>query len=319
MTATSHTGVEEKLALIQTDYTGYMDQQIAKRERSIEYPHTVSIETLVRCNASCSFCPYPTSPRQGQEMPTWLFEKIIDDLTAIPRDHKFTITLTRINEPLLDSRLERFHEIIAERLPSASAGFWSNGTMIIPGRFEWMAKHKGAYLCISLNSIDDVEHKEMMGFGTKKVFRNLDHLHALKVDRKFPPFVQLCAPFRSTQQAREMQQFCAERWPKFRLGVRPFFEWVGGSNRGLSQRSSSDIFEFGPEAALGFACGQWFQMHILASGQLALCCLDETGRAGDEFNARHNVLSLYQKSLELRSNLPARRNIGGCETCLHLG
>ncbi len=83
-------------------------------------------------------------------MPTELFEKIIGDLSEMPKNHKFQMTLSRINEPLLDRRMRSFHELIAQKLPGAVMSFWSNGTMLRAGAFEWMANHERASLFISL-------------------------------------------------------------------------------------------------------------------------------------------------------------------------
>lgn len=78
-------------------------------------------------------------------MPTEVFEKIISDLSEIPAGHPLKVTLARINEPLLDRRLEYFHDLIAARLPNTRFTFWSNGTVLRQGAFEWMSNHRGFY------------------------------------------------------------------------------------------------------------------------------------------------------------------------------
>ena len=45
-------------------------------------------------------------------LPDELFHKIIAELWELPRSHTFTITLHRINEPLLDRRMEGFSDVM---------------------------------------------------------------------------------------------------------------------------------------------------------------------------------------------------------------
>ncbi len=312
---------ESKVRFIQANFDDYQAGVAKLKPKYIRYPRVVSIETQVKCNAKCGFCPYPVSPRQGQEMSSDLFLKIINDLTAIPREHSFKITLCRINEPLLDKRLRYFHEVIAEKLPSSVPGFWSNGTMLRKGAFEWMSDHKGATLTISLNSVDEDEHRRLMGFGLKRVLPNLDYLHELVVAGKFLSTVILVAPFESDEQATKIDSYCSRRWPRFVVGIRPFFEWQGGSERGKVDRAASSSMVEKTQHAINFSCAQWYDLHILANGVVTKCCIDETGFEGNErfdSNRRH-VLEIYGASASLRENLPDRSSVNGCETCFHLG
>lgn len=321
MTETKISSRQTEPRFIQADYGGYAAATEKLRTAYFKFPRVVSIETLVDCNARCSFCPYPASPRKGQEMQDSLFLKIIEDLSVIPTDHAFRITLSRINEPLLDKRLRYFHEVIAERLPSAAPTFWSNGTMLRKGAFEWMACYKRGVLSVSLNAIDEEEHTQMMGFGLKRVLANLDYVHALVEADEFPLTVSLSAPFQSDEQATRIEAYCKSRWPRFLIGVRPLFIWRGGSEKGADARVSSGISERAAWQAAHLSCAQWFDLHILANGVVTKCCIDETGFEGDEkFNAaRRNVLDIYRESAWLREQLPDRSTVKGCEGCEHLG
>lgn len=310
-----------KPRLVQADYERYQASVAALRPKFSEYPRTISIETQVKCNAKCGFCPYPESPRQGQEMPTGMFEKIIDDLSAIPDDHRFQMTLARINEPLLDRRLKGFHELIARKLPGASLTFWSNGTMLREGAYEWMADYKGARLVISLNAVNETDHVRLMGFGLERVLKNLDRVHQLKEKGLFDVSVTLVAPWENEAQAREVETFCKSRWPLFAIGIRPFFEWVGESRKGADFRQGTTASNPLSQAALNFSCAQWFDLHILANGYATKCCIDESGFTGNErFNCfTRNALEVFGESQVLRDKLPDRSTVNGCEGCFHLG
>jgi len=302
---------------LQANYETYCNKTSRLSNNFLHYPRTISIETQVKCNAQCSFCPYPTSPRSGQEMSTQLFHKIIDDLSKIPPTHKFSITLARINEPLLDKRLKKFSQLIAQKLPSASQSFWTNGTMLQPGNFEWMSSFPSASLTISLNSIDNKEHKKLMGFGVEKVFNNLDYLHQFIIEKKFSLSVNLSAPFQGIKKTTEIENFCSSRWPLFKLGIRPFFIWTGTSSKGEKEKKeySSNATQLNH-----FPCAQWFDLHFLANGYMTKCCIDESGYSTDNYDAsKMNALDIYSLSQALRETLPPRENVSGCNNCHHLG
>lgn len=309
------------IAYMHADFAGYPAKVEKLRNLYLNYPRVVSIETQVKCNAKCHFCPYPSSPRQGEEMPEELFLKIIDDLSVIPVSHSFNITLARINEPLLDPRLQYFHQVIADKLPSAIHGFWTNGTMLKNDILEWMSQYKNGSLSVSLNSVNEEEHVKMMGFGLKKVCQGLDNLHMMVESGQFTLTVILAAPFQSEAQAENFESVCRSRWPLFRPGVRPFFEWMGDSHIGSSERNASIASFQSVKNVKSFSCGQWFDLHILANGYATKCCIDETGFVGDErYDTRNrNVLDIYKEGHELRQNLLSRSTVEGCNGCMHLG
>jgi len=310
-----------KKIFVHANYEDYAQGVESLKARYLEFPRNVSIETMVRCNAKCSFCPYPESPRKGQEMKDELFYKIVEELTEIPQSHLFGITLTRINEPLLDSRLRKFSNVIAERLPSAKQQFWTNGTMLKEGIFEWMTQYSDANLNVSLNSVYEDEHIQMMGFGLKAVFRGLDYLHRLVEAGRFRLPVILCAPFINEQKAKEYGIYCRKRWPRFRPVIRPFFQWMGEINAGAKERDNSVDKNSVIHQAAAFPCGQWFDLHILANGYTTKCCIDEKGHVGEAaFDVRfRHVLDIYREGRELRELLPARSGTKECKRCLHLG
>lgn len=310
-----------KIPFIQADYIGYQRTIEKVKAHYVDYPRNVSIETQVKCNAKCSFCPYPMSPRQGQRMSDELFYKIIDDLSAIPHNHTFGITLHRINEPLLDERLQGFCKLVDERLPSANQQFWTNGTMLRKGKFEWMTKYLRATLTVSLNSVNEDEHIRMMGFGLYDVFDGLDYLHFLTESKQFTLPVLLCAPFQTEAQSAIYQVVCNKRWPLFKPAIRPFFKWMGNSDSGAAHRHNSSIQSPSPEIICNFACAQWFDLHVLANGQVTKCCIDETGYIGQAaFNVRiHNLLGIFRDSRNRRLELPARAEVAECKDCFHLG
>jgi pyruvate-formate lyase-activating enzyme len=287
----------------------------------LDYLRIVSIETLVACNASCSFCAYPDSERKGERMETSLFYKIISDL-AIDDRYPQSITLARINEPLLDKRLKEFSFHIVRQFPKSRYSIWSNGSRLNPENIEWMQDLGGNItLQISLNSINSEEHYRFMGIELSPVLKNLDHVHEYTTLA-----CNLHAPFVSEEQSRRIHEFCNKRWPRFKLALRPVFDWQGKHPNGVASSrhdlSLSDEYEesFKDFGILNQACSQWLDLHILASGYATKSCIDEAGFTSADFLLRENhALDVFAKTRYLREKLVTRKGVAGCTNCLHPG
>ncbi len=255
-------------------------------------------------------------------MSTELFYKLLDDLAGIPDNHAFGIALHRINEPLLDSRMRLFHDEVARRYPQARHQFFSNGTTLKEGNFEWMGVYTNASLSISLNSMDENKRQQLMGFGLKVLFKNLDNLHEHVRHGAFKPPVTVVAPHLNEDHSVEFTRACQERWPEFHVGIRPFFVWMGSTPTGGDYRGVAGLPNNPDSKQLSLLpCGQWFDLHILASGYVTKCCIDETGHQGQEqYDVRkRNALEIYRDGRDHRHRLSGRGEITDCRGCFHLG
>jgi len=105
-----------------------------KNEMDLFYK--IEIETVNRCNNSCSFCPVNRNldTREYKEMDEKLFNKIIDELNKLNYNGK--ICLFSNNEPLLDRRIFEFNEIARKKLPNAFLYLYTNGTLLTIEKFE---------------------------------------------------------------------------------------------------------------------------------------------------------------------------------------
>jgi sulfatase maturation enzyme AslB (radical SAM superfamily) len=98
----------------------YQSQVVALRDGPyMDFPAKVTVETMVLCNAVCDFCPYPVLERKGQIMPDSLIEKILCELEDIPNRPAFEVSLSRVNEPFLDTRIFDISAEIERRFPEA--------------------------------------------------------------------------------------------------------------------------------------------------------------------------------------------------------
>ena len=121
----------------------YLKLQLATRnklqQQYIEYfmngetppmPLVVNLETINRCNNTCSFC---TANKNAEKRPyvrmeDKLFYSIIDQL----RDwgYKGHLTLYGNNEPWLDTRIVEFHKYCREQLPDSFIFLSTNGILL---------------------------------------------------------------------------------------------------------------------------------------------------------------------------------------------
>lgn len=193
--------------------------------------------------------------------------------------------------------------------------------MLAEGKFEWINQFQSGSLYVSLNSADEKEHQQLMGFGLKKVTEGLDYLQKLVETKRFSVPVKLRASFQNIQQSNNFEFVCRKRWPSLKPVVRPYYKWMGGSKAGGTYIDKFGLPMEDLERVKTFSCGQWFDLHILANGYVTKCCIDENGYVGkDSFNVKNNhVLDIYAANSLLRENLPQRANVVDCNGCLFLG
>jgi len=99
---------------------------------SIRLFNKVEIETINRCNNTCSFCPvnHKYDTRKFSRMPTDLFEHIIQQLADLK--YSGALALFSNNEPLLDDRLYAFAVYARKMLPNAYIYVYTNGILLTP-------------------------------------------------------------------------------------------------------------------------------------------------------------------------------------------
>lgn len=95
----------------------------------------IEIETVNRCNGTCSFCPVNAHEPQRKyaKMTDELFRKIIDELSEIK--YSGIISLYSNNEPFLDERIIEFHKYAHEKLPYAYFRLYTNGLPLTFSKF----------------------------------------------------------------------------------------------------------------------------------------------------------------------------------------
>jgi len=284
----------------------YHQNVLAMRQSStINYPAHVHLETMAKCNAACSFCPYPTLDRQGAVMEDELIEKVVNDLCDIPRLHTFQLSPFKVNEPFLDNRLIDLLALFNTRLPNACITLTSNASPITEKKLAQLAAFSRiGYLWISFNDHRKVEYEQSMQLPYERTIERLEMIHKAKADQRLSIRVVLSRVSDGSSADREFAVWVKTRFPLFDVSLLPRGGWIGQVNGPANS----------PPAV---GCSRWFDVSITATGVVAHCCMD--GKA--EFpigNVRHeHVLEIYNKAdfRRLRAKLNTRLEADPCRRC----
>ncbi len=134
---TSYAYLKLQFALRRKLYKNYIklfNQRAA--ENNCFLPCLISVETINRCNSSCSFCPanIKNEARPFQKMDEALFKKIIAELKEL--NYSGYLNLYVNNEPFMDKRIEDWYRYAKEQLPQAKMLLYTNGTLLTEERFR---------------------------------------------------------------------------------------------------------------------------------------------------------------------------------------
>jgi len=101
----------------------------------------IEIETVNRCNNTCSFCPVnkKDDPRTYRKMEESLFLSIIQQLKDL--HYRGAIALFSNNEALLDERIFRFVAHAKVELPDAFHYLYTNATLLTVPKFQELMVH----------------------------------------------------------------------------------------------------------------------------------------------------------------------------------
>lgn len=278
-----------------------------RRSPYLNYPMEVHIETLALCNAACSFCPYPHMPRKGERMPDALIDKIIDDLKAIPAQVPYFIAPFKVNDPLLDTRIFDVCTKINDVLPNANLRFFTNGSPLTDKNIEKIGKlNRLGTLWVSLNEVDPDLYQKLMQLPLDRTLKNLDRLHEGRLNGTFPLEVTLSRVVNGTDRDQAFMDFVEARYPLFRPFLIGREEWLGQ----IGEMVKRDVPPIG--------CWRWFELSIMATGKVALCCMDGEGKHVIGDVAEQSVLDVYNSPSyrKLRAATMSRKDAAApCNTC----
>ena len=270
------------------------------RDRYLDQPAEISLETLSLCNARCTFCPYPTLERKGGQMPDELIERLIDEMATFTVP--FAFSPFKVNEPLLDKRLIPICEAVNERVPQAHIRLFTNGQALTPEKvYEISTLKRVIHLWVSLNSHIPEEYERLMGLDFEKTAKRLDYLHAVP----FPyPVMLSCVGFPN----EDFRRYCFDRWPRFQSMAIKKDGWLG-----FTEAQNHEV----PDAT----CGRWFELSITSSGVVSHCCMDGEAAYPIGDVRKNTLLEIYNAPLwrERRELMLSRRVLtdSPCSRCTY--
>lgn len=115
----------------------FIEEALKRSDKGKLYPTYIAIETINRCNGTCSFCPANThnETRPYQKMSDELFNKILDEIAGWGSwDGVFSLYVN--NEPFIDVRMVDMLQRARRRLPHARMLVFTNGSLLTPEKLD---------------------------------------------------------------------------------------------------------------------------------------------------------------------------------------
>lgn len=268
----------------------------ALREQYLDQPWEVSLETFAKCNAACTFCPYPTLDRIGTKLPDALMWRLVDEMSewTIP----FGFCPFKVNEPLLDKLLMPLLERV-EAQTIAGIRVFTNGHALNWGWLEDLNRlDRLKVLWVSLNSHEPDVYAKLMSLPFDRVAKNLDVLH--ESDFVHPVVVSRVG------LDPKFERYVFDRWPKFTCVIIKKDGWLGYTD------------PHNPEVP-DTPCSRWFEMSIMANGRVALCCMDGKGEFEIGDLNKQTMLDVYNTPSwrHRREMMISRKEVYPCSTCTY--
>lgn len=280
---------------------------LMRQSSAIDFPAHVHLETQTLCTGSCIFCPYKSLQRKGTKMEDSLIEKVINELCDIPRLHRFQLSLFKVNEPFLDSRIFDITELCIDKLPNATVTLTTNASVLDEDKLNRLSKisDRLGYLWISLNEHREEEYEKVMGLKFRSVISKVELIHRFKSEGKLKCKVVVSRVSDGTEQDRLFVDWIKQRFPLFGVSLFQRGNWLG----------QVKIEQVG--AVPPVACTRWFDLSIISTGEVAHCCMDGEARYSIGNVKQKHLLEIYDNPdyRRLREQVLDRREVMPCKVC----
>ncbi len=286
-----------------TRYVELVDELKTKYQ---SFPSTISIETLCLCNAFCSFCPYDRIKRKGSKLPDNIINKIINEISQFPENVDLNIVLARVNETFLDKRWYDISKRLIEAKENIHFGFFSNGSTLSTDVLHKLnSLSKVQYLNISLNYSNKEEYESNIKLNFNKITDTIQLVHKQKSLGNFAPQVIISRVGSDDESDNIFKKYVYENYPLFKVKIASEAKWL------------CDPVDYNCESTIGtLPCRQWFQVHILADGNDAFCCIDGEGQYSVGNIYQDTIIDIYNNSLKKRIRGTLSRHVVDiCKKC----
>jgi hypothetical protein len=128
-------------------------------------PSHIEIETVSKCNRSCSYCPVSKLNDSFYLMPEEQFKSIIDDLARA--GYTGNLGTAVLCEPLLDKRCLKLFSYAKEKLPHSKIHLATNGDLLKPDRIPDLLDKAFTTIRITQHDAEFKHEKELGDFLSK--------------------------------------------------------------------------------------------------------------------------------------------------------
>lgn len=223
------------------------------------FPAVVRVETTNACNARCVICPHKQMARPVKQIDDALYTQIVDQCAA---NHCGEIHLHNFGEPLLDKHLEDRVRYAKEK-GIAKVKIFSNGSLLTPERARRLIEAGLDEIKVSFDGATREEFESIRRpLKFESVVGNVRQFVAIRDELRSSMKIGVACC--STSDREATMQALAELVDDFSFGK--VHNWASeGQPAGRSK--------------IRKPCSRlWRTFTVLASGDVALCCLDYDGQ-----------------------------------------
>ncbi len=225
----------------------------------VPFPAVVRIETTNACNARCVICPHKDMARPVRHMDDALYGRVIDECAA---SRCREIHLHNFGEPLLDKQLE--DRVRYAKLKSiAKVKIFSNGSLLTPERARGLIEAGLDEIKISFDGATREEFEQIRRpLKFDRVVGNVEQLVAIRNELRSR--MKIAVACCSTTDREATMQALSKVVDSYSFGK--VHNWANGEappGRSKIRKPCSRL---------------WRTFTVLASGDVALCCLDYDGQ-----------------------------------------
>lgn len=283
----------------------YQDGFLRLRDKYLNTPRIVSIETYAKCDAKCDFCPYVSIERLGARMSDELISKITSDIGDLDQTVPLFVTIARINEPFLDKRIFDVAKAIHKAAPQAQFIYFSNGSPLTDALLDRFEQLPMTFcLSLSLNDHRTARYEEIMQIPFERALRRFDAIHKRKSEGRMPFWTRITKVADNNQDDDDFISYVAERWPLFDVSVYRRATWSGA-------------IDTTPSLVPDAGCAQWFTIGFYADGTDPFCVMDSDGKFRHGDIKTQHLLEIYNHPFRknLRENVNNRKSLDYCRSC----
>lgn len=231
----------------------------------VSFPRFVQIQTSNKCNASCTFCPYPyTEAKKNFQLMDWkLYEKIILECSK----HKVSQILPFfLNEPLLNKDLVKYIDFAKEKNPDSIIKIFTNGSLLNDKLGRQLLDSKIDEVIISFNGSTKEEYEKFMKpLKYEDTKMRVENFIRMRGERKKPAIAMHILKLDSSPKSVEWTRAF---WNSFGVAAHIFkYENRAGNVQNYTIPLNSNVKKI--------PCSRLFdQIYILVNGAVILCCAD---------------------------------------------